>query len=180
MSRSYPKLSLRIFWTVAMLAYSGWIYYLSSGIVDVPLPNFPMQDKVIHTMAFGCLAALAWLMARQWPFFQRPWLWAWVYTAGYGITDEWHQFYVPGRYSDAWDCVADAFGAALFIAILEFIRYRRENVKQPVIYFHSPKSVQRLTVKLGQMRDQGRIPPPGYRERQPPRQGPRDQPPSGS
>ncbi|HIJ82995.1 MAG: VanZ family protein [Magnetococcales bacterium] len=163
-----------------MLAYSGWIYYLSSGVVDVPLPSFPYQDKVLHAIAYGVMGAIAWVMFRQWPFFQRAWIWAWVYTSGYGVTDEWHQFYVPGRYVDVWDCVADSFGAALFISILEYIRYRQENVKDPVIYFHSRKGAQRLAQKLSQMRDQGRLPPPGYRGTQHPRPELPHQPPSGS
>ena len=31
----------------------------------------------------------------------------------YGITDEWHQYYVPGRFSDVMDWIADTLGAAL-------------------------------------------------------------------
>ncbi len=157
---------MRIFWTLATFSYSAWIFYLSSGVVEVPLPDFPFQDKMLHMTAYGILATSTWLMLRQWPFFQRPWIWAWIYASTYGVTDEWHQYYVPGRYVDVWDCVADAVGAAFFLVIIEYIRYRRENVKDPEIYFHSPKSAQRLAQKLGQMRDQGRLPPPGYRERQ--------------
>jgi len=151
-----------------MLSYSGWIYYLSSGVVEIPLPDFPFQDKFFHTTAYGILASISWLMFRQWPFFERPWLWAWLYTTGYGVSDEWHQYYVPGRYVDVWDVVADAFGAALFVLILEIIRYRNETIKDPVIQFHSQKNVQRLAQKLGQMRNQNGLPQPGYRERLPP------------
>jgi VanZ family protein len=31
----------------------------------------------------------------------------------YGVTDEWHQSFVPGRSADAIDLVADAVGAGL-------------------------------------------------------------------
>lgn len=161
-----------------MLSYSAWIFYLSSGVVDVPLPDFPFQDKILHTIAYGILASISWLMCRQWPFFHRPWFWAWLYTTGYGITDEWHQFYVPGRYSDVLDGVADAFGAALFISILEIIRHRHETVKDPVIPFHSQKNAQRLAQKLDQIRNQGGLPQPGYREKPRPHLEPPNLPPS--
>ena len=41
---------------------------------------------------------------------------AWVIAAVYGVTDEWHQFFVPGRMADVRDVVADATGAALGLA----------------------------------------------------------------
>jgi VanZ family protein len=41
---------------------------------------------------------------------------AWVIAALYGLTDEWHQSFVPGRMADVRDVVADAAGAALGLA----------------------------------------------------------------
>jgi VanZ family protein len=41
---------------------------------------------------------------------------AWAIAALYGLTDEWHQAYVPGRMADVRDVVADAVGAALGLA----------------------------------------------------------------
>ena len=38
---------------------------------------------------------------------------AWVIAAAYGVTDEWHQAFVPGRMADVRDVLADAAGAAL-------------------------------------------------------------------
>ena len=36
-----------------------------------------------------------------------------IFAGIYGITDEIHQYFVPGRYSSAGDVAADFFGAIL-------------------------------------------------------------------
>jgi VanZ family protein len=42
----------------------------------------------------------------------------------YGITDEWHQFHVPGRDSSVGDVVADFVGASLAGAVLAAVSAR--------------------------------------------------------
>lgn len=42
---------------------------------------------------------------------------AWLVATLYGVTDEWHQVYVPGRTSELRDLVNDAAGALLAIGI---------------------------------------------------------------
>jgi VanZ family protein len=41
---------------------------------------------------------------------------AWAIAAGYGVTDEWHQSFVPGRSADVRDLVANAAGAFVALA----------------------------------------------------------------
>lgn len=41
---------------------------------------------------------------------------AWLLAALYGVTDEWHQSFVPGRMADVRDVLADATGAAIGLA----------------------------------------------------------------
>jgi VanZ family protein len=36
---------------------------------------------------------------------------AWLIAVGYGVTDEWHQSFVPNRHADVRDVAADAIGA---------------------------------------------------------------------
>ena len=42
---------------------------------------------------------------------------AWLIATVYGITDEWHQSFVPGRMADARDLLADGVGAALGLGL---------------------------------------------------------------
>ncbi|MCC7032400.1 MAG: VanZ family protein [Acidobacteria bacterium] len=41
---------------------------------------------------------------------------AWGIAVLYGVSDEWHQSFVPGRMADVRDVIADALGAALGLA----------------------------------------------------------------
>ena len=36
-----------------------------------------------------------------------------LFTGLYGVTDEWHQLYVPGRFADWHDALADLCGGTL-------------------------------------------------------------------
>jgi VanZ family protein len=38
---------------------------------------------------------------------------AWAIAVAYGVTDEWHQSFVPGRSAELRDLAADAMGALL-------------------------------------------------------------------
>jgi len=53
--------------------------------------------------ASGATAAVAW--------------WAWLASVAYGLSDEGHQFFVPGRSPALDDLVSDAAGAAVAIAV---------------------------------------------------------------
>lgn len=99
-------------WWTASGAYALAIFALSSqpdplGVQRLP----PYTDKLIHALVFGGLSFLlhmAW--RRSFPGLPRFWP-VIVITALYGLSDEIHQSFVPGRFMDAWDLVADTVGA---------------------------------------------------------------------
>ena len=43
----------------------------------------------------------------------RPDMAAFIFALVFGLSDEWHQSFVPGRMADGWDLLADAAGALL-------------------------------------------------------------------
>jgi VanZ family protein len=47
-------------------------------------------------------------------------------AAGYSATDEWHQSFVPGRNSSAWDSLLDTTGAAAALPAA-WIAFRRQQ-----------------------------------------------------
>ncbi len=156
-----------LIWGLGLMVYSGWIFYLSSGIVSVPGPDFMLKDKVMHAGAYGLLAFTAWQTFRQWSAVRRPWIGAWIYAAGYGASDELHQSFVPGRNSDPWDWVADAVGAALCLLVVEMIRRHQENQEDPALYFYSPWTPETISQKLADYRSRppNRKPSPRRRSR---------------
>lgn len=106
----YLFLAMAIGWAVA-------IYILSSQPgLDVP-PLFFGQDKLLHALVFGILGFLvagALLPAAQ-KIRRRHILMAVGLVAAYGMLDEIHQYFVPGRMADVFDVLADVGGGILGI-----------------------------------------------------------------
>src|SRR5690606_25246969 len=90
------------------------IWALSSVSTPVSLDDFPLRDKGAHFLEYGLLGLLvAHAVRRTWPRHHpaRTLALAVVVTVLFGLLDEIHQAFVPGRSSDALDLVADGAGA---------------------------------------------------------------------
>jgi VanZ family protein len=57
---------------------------------------------------------------------------AWMASAVYGVSDEFHQRFVPGRNASIEDWVADVAGAAVGVAVAFAWRSRRESGSRAV------------------------------------------------
>jgi VanZ family protein len=111
------------------------IYFLSS------LSNFhvrfkipPGTDKFVHAVIYF---VLCWLTRRAF-FVQERFssirryalMGAFIFSVVYGALDEYHQGFVPGRTVDAYDLMADAGGALLFVAVYWLLQRRNGSAKQ--------------------------------------------------
>jgi VanZ family protein len=92
------------------------IWFLSSKSI-LPRPKGILGvDKVQHLLAFAVLAAASglWIPGARWR--SRPGF-SFFLVAGlasvYGVIDEVHQYFVPGRDCNVWDWIADTLGALL-------------------------------------------------------------------
>lgn len=89
------------------------------------------HDKVLHAAEYFCLGALLLLALRQSglpPL--RAALAAAVIATGFGISDEYHQAFVPGRQgNDPGDILADTIGASAGSALstLATVAHRRRR-----------------------------------------------------
>lgn len=98
-----------------VIGYCALIFVLSSFPSYKQLPSFKFSDKLLHFIAYGILAVLfcrAFNSTQRWR--DRSgllFLLSVVATTAYGLSDEWHQSFVPGRRSDAADVVADFAGS---------------------------------------------------------------------
>ncbi|MCA9415517.1 MAG: VanZ family protein [Candidatus Omnitrophica bacterium] len=111
----------RLWGWLPALILMGTIFYISSS----PAPEIFRkkyifsQDKFIHIAVYFALAV----------FFARAFVWdrremgrKWILiaialSALYGISDEFHQSFVPERTSDIFDWFADLVGASLLFAL---------------------------------------------------------------
>ena len=90
------------------------IFILSSQS-DVPLPH-GLTDKQGHSLGylgFGVTVTRACIGGLGAPVSLSQGLGAIALTVAYGVSDEWHQSFVPGRTADLADLRADATGAFL-------------------------------------------------------------------
>ena len=80
---------------------------------------FIHQDKLVHLGAYFIMGVLAWRVFRG--FFKKPITTAVVsllFCSLYGMSDEWHQSYVPGRDADYFDWIADTLGASIALLVM--------------------------------------------------------------
>jgi VanZ family protein len=120
-----PGLRIASAWLPAVL-YMLAIWWLSSQRVDLPLESIPMRDKGLHFIEFGllggCFAHAVWI---TWPGRGvRGALAAAFFTAAFGLLDELHQAFVPGRSADVADLLADALGGTLAVVVFWSLRGR--------------------------------------------------------
>ena len=150
-----------------------WILPLSIAVAIVWLshqPQLPMGvslpspwDKLGHFAAYAVLAASLEiglrLTRRDLPVYRRHLL-LFLAVALFGVADEWHQSFVPGRECSAFDWLADALGAAfgLSLSSLPFLwrrnleafgwwrgRRERSNTDRPLILVADPHWGDELT-----------------------------------
>ena len=102
-----------------MVIIMGIIFYLSHQPGDsVKLPQFIGIDKLAHVIAYAILAG-AFLYSLQ-PFtydsnFTVAAIVVVLFCLLFGISDEFHQSFIPARNVSFWDVVADGLGALLLV-----------------------------------------------------------------
>ncbi len=96
-------------WPVALMA----LVFAASSRSVLASPELPNTDKVGHFIMYGSIATMIVRLGRGW----RAAVGAMLAASAYGATDEWHQYFVPGRSCDVFDWIADTSGAALAVGL---------------------------------------------------------------
>lgn len=118
----------------SVIGYCVLIFVLSAQS-NLQLPGALPSDKLAHLLEY---AGLGWLWVRALTRSRPGWTTAAVlcstvlFASIYGLSDEWHQYYVPGRHADLRDVFADAGGAMLggigyFLWIRSEFPFRRDQ-----------------------------------------------------
>lgn len=118
--------------TVPMLMIMGVIFFISHQSRDMlVLPPIINIDKVAHLIAYGVLASsMIWAFLPLGDRLTRSRLVLMVicFCILYGISDEFHQSFVPGRQPSIYDVIADGIGA-LIVSLVWLIVVRRKELK---------------------------------------------------
>ena len=110
------------------------LIFIQSSIPRITLPDlgFDWQDKLLHFTVYGILSALLVRGMRESVnqlFKKYHLLLSIIFTSVYGLSDEVHQYFVPGRSSELSDWLADTTGAVVIIAC--YYLYRKlKNIRQ--------------------------------------------------
>ncbi|MEA2115337.1 MAG: VanZ family protein [Thermodesulfobacteriota bacterium] len=114
---------------VPLIAVMGIIFFLSNQPGDsLDLPDIPDLDKGLHCMVYGVLALSALFAVPEYKYQASPF---WVsllvvlFCLLYGISDEFHQSFIPGRFPSVLDLVADTIGA--MIVVLVWFRMKKQG-----------------------------------------------------
>jgi VanZ family protein len=126
---------MRLLRLVPVLSVMGLIFFLSSlPGSQVPALKFPGSDKLLHAAAYAVLAAAALFavpdsLRRGKPFCSA--LLVFFFSCLYGLSDELHQSFVPGRDASLPDAAADAAGAALAVSAWLAAEARQRSCAKP-------------------------------------------------
>jgi VanZ family protein len=113
-----------------VLIYCLLIFTQSSRLSLESLPDLPHMDKLLHFAGYGLLSILFLRAYRTLPMKNYPGLMVTLSILSsflYGISDEIHQYYVPGRNSDLMDVLADLLGSVFGVLLYQLIRAHRYN-----------------------------------------------------
>ena len=102
------------------------LIFILTSIPGRSIPKvFGGVDKIKH---FGAYFVLAFLLSftlyvqKRFPILsKRALLFTFIITLFYGIFDEVHQIFIPGRYFDWWDLLADIIGSVIGIFLVKII-----------------------------------------------------------
>lgn len=107
---------------LALIAWMGVIFALSSVPGDA-LPG--RYGQLAHLLEYAVFGMLAYAAVRRAGGGRRAAVAAVLLAAVYAATDEFHQYFVPGRMVDAADWGTDVIGALLGAAAIRSVDGRR-------------------------------------------------------
>ena len=114
------------------ILYAALIFILSAISSIAPPPGFVLEDKIYHFIEYGVFSSLLFLAfyhSRREFLKKHVFLLSCIIGMGYGLSDEIHQSFVPGRSCEFLDFVADCLGIALVqIGIWFYLRKKRRNL----------------------------------------------------
>lgn len=125
------RFRIRLIAALPAILWMAGIFLMSSRSTIPQAPAVPVTlfAAAGHLVAYAILAVLiARALALDVQSLKRRMVISWVLATLYGVSDEFHQSFVPGRHASIGDVFIDASGAAIGLVLLYTIsRYRTRN-----------------------------------------------------
>ncbi len=110
------SLGVQVTLWLPVVAYAGFIFYLSSLSETDTLIYFPFFDKILHTAEYSILGLLfmrAFSNQELRLRIKEAFAYSVIFSFLYAISDEIHQIFVFARNADFSDVIFDLIGASL-------------------------------------------------------------------
>jgi len=106
-------------YSIMLVCYMAVIFYLSSLPPKVKVGGFDFPIHIIEYIPLGILSLL-WFKEKR---FKNPFLFSFIFSLLYAISDEIHQLFIPGRNASIKDVVADCIG--IIVGLYLVVKWRR-------------------------------------------------------
>ena len=106
--------------SILLFLYCGLIFFFSILPLIILPSNIIGLDKLLHIIAYAGLGFLSYQVLVNYRNGERTFLLiiiTFIFSLCYGISDEFHQSFVPGREPDVYDVIADGIGSSIGIFV---------------------------------------------------------------
>lgn len=133
----FEYLERRKVYLVYVPLFIYWIFlFIATTLPATDVPSFAVSDKIKHFGAYFFLAVLlglTLLYQNKILLFKKYFLIATLVICSiYGLLDEIHQIFVPGRNSEFLDWAADSLGAAVGVIFVFYLLKKSKYQSKPV------------------------------------------------
>jgi len=121
-----------VFYWISAIAWMAVIFHLSGRTGSELQSIFPFISDFNpgHILAYFILALLIYPALRK-NNRSHPYLKTFLLCLTYGLTDEFHQYFVPTRHPDIFDLTRDTLGAGSALVLLYWLQTYRQRKTKP-------------------------------------------------
>ncbi len=124
--KSDKLLNYSKYW-LPVIIFCFFIFMLSEKGEQVYIPPLPFLDKILHVILYTILGIL-YTRAHNYQWGKSAVTWTVLFTIIYGVSDEFHQSFVPGRVSSLTDVIADGIGGIVGFYVYNFFTIELKQV----------------------------------------------------
>ncbi len=110
-----------------VIIFCFFIFILSEKGGQIYIPPVPFLDKILHVILYTILGVL-YTRAHNYQWGRGRVGWTVLFTIIYGLSDEFHQSFVPGRVSSVSDLIADGVGGMIGFYAYNFLTIELKRV----------------------------------------------------
>jgi VanZ family protein len=125
-NKIYKFLYNKKYLVVSALVTYWLVLIVGTSLPSTSLPSFNVGDKVIHFIAyFGLGLLFATYRLIYFKNIKQNIIFVILLIAAYALIDEVHQIFIPGRYCELFDFLADVTGGAIGLGLAYLILIKK-------------------------------------------------------